>query len=216
MSNINIDIISMMRLLIILCTINNGIGLMNEAPYLLGTYLLRKTNDKAIISKYTYLILNEDDNFKLKTINLNGIFATKISKNGKFKFIKNYKTIFNPLYYLTINNKLNNIVADNDVKLIIKFNNINKYVYSFFGVEYPEIKYKQNSDYSIQKNIRVKQKDNTLYVSDIDNNLYYLFDLNQNLSMYKLPYVETAINNLLFTQLISFVINFILIKIINF
>lgn len=205
-----------MRILFLLfIIIKIGESLMNEAPYLLGTYLLRKTNDKAITSKYTYLILNEDNSFKLKTINLNRIFATKISKNGKFKFVKNYKTIFYLKYYLNKNNKLNNIIADNDVKLIINFNNINKYSYSFFGVEYPEIKYKQNSDYNICKNIRVRQKDYTLYINDIDNNLYYLFDLNQNLSMYKLPYVETAINNLLFTQLISFIINFILIKIIN-
>lgn len=206
----------MINLIILFTIINNSISLMNETPYLLGTYLLRKTNDKAIISKYTYLILNEDDSFKLKTINLNGIFGTKISKNGNFKIIKNYKTIFNPIYYLTINNKLNNILPDNDVELLINFNNINKYSYSFFGVEYPEIKYKQNSNYSIQKHIRVKQKINTLYITDIDNKFYYIFDLNQNLSMYKLPYVETAINNLLFTQIISFIINFILIKIISF
>jgi hypothetical protein len=98
---------------------------------------------------------------------------------------------------------------------IIIFNNIHKYTYSIFGIEFPEIRYKQIPNYNIKKNIRIKQKGYTLYVTDLDNENYYLFDLTHTLNYKRLPYVDTALNNLIFVQLFSFFLNLILVKIIS-
>ena len=206
----------MKSIFIISILINEVYSLMNEAPYFLGTYLLRKTNDKTFQSSYTYLILNENNNIKIKTINNNFLVATKISRTGSIEFIKNYKTILNPLYYLTFNKKLNNIIFDNDIEVIVKLNNINKYSYSFLGIEFPEIKYKQISNYNISKKIRIKQKDYSLYIIDDKNSFYYLFDIYQNLNINKLPYIEIPFNTLMITQIIGFMVNIILTKFFDF
>jgi hypothetical protein len=196
--------------LIIISFIQISNGLLNEAPYFMGTYLLRKTNDESLMSSYTYLILNDNNNIKLKSIIQNGPFATKISRTGSLKFINNLKTIFNPMYHITFNKKLNDIIVDNDVNLLVTFNNVNKYSYSVLGIEFPELKYKQISNYNINKKIRVRQKNYTLYVTD--DKYYYLFDLNSELIKGKLPYVEIPFNTLLFTQIFGFIINILLVK----
>lgn len=201
-------------ILIFLFLINKIHSLINEAPQFLGTYLLRKTNDLSIRNKYTYLILNENNNIKLKTVIQKGIFATKISRTGFIKFNKNYKTILNPFYYVTMHKKLNNIMFDNDIEISIQFNNIDKYSYSIFGIQFPEIKYKQNSNYYIQKKLRVRQKDYTFYVTDKYTMLYYIFDIS-NLATKKLPFIETPIGTLLFTQVFSFIANILLAKFLD-
>jgi hypothetical protein len=205
----------MNHLIVILLFVSYQISLsfLVEAPYFLGTYLLRKTNDKSLEDKCTYLILNDNNNIKLKSIRLNGIFATKISRTGTIEFVKNHKSIFNPLYFVILHKKLNNVMADNDIIINIRLNNVNKYSYSILGVEIPEIRYKQISNYNIQKKLRVRQKNYTLYVTD-DKNNYYLFDLNpyMNLNVNRLPFIETAFNTLLFTQIISFIVNLLIVK----
>ena len=196
--------------LIIISFIQISYGLINEAPYFMGTYLLRKTNDESLKSSYTYLILNDNNNIKLKSIIQNGAFATKISRTGSLKFINNLKTIFNPMYHITFNKKLNDIIVDNDINLLVTFNNVNKYSYSVLGIEFPEFRYKQISNYNINKKIRVRQKNYTLYVTD--DKYYYLFDLTTELKKGKLPYVEIPFNTLLFTQIFGFIINILLVK----
>lgn len=193
--------------------IDKTCSLLNEAPYFQGSYLLRKTNDNSIRHTYSYLILNDNNNIKFKTIIQKGIFATKISRTGTIHFNKNYKSIFNPLYFITINKKLNNIIFDNDVNITIQFNNVNKYSYSLFGIQFPEIRYKQISDYNLIKNIRVQQKEYTLFITDPSNNNYYIFDLNSNSE--KLPFTEIPINTLLFTQVFGFILNFLLVKFLD-
>jgi hypothetical protein len=204
-----------MLITIFISFIINTHSLINEAPQFLGNYILRKTNDLSLQDKYTFLVLNENNKIKLKTVTQQGIFAKKISRTGYINFNKNYKTIFNPLYFITMNNKLNNIMFDNDIDISITFNNIDKYSYSIFGIQYPEIKYKQNKNYCIQKKMRVKQKDYTFYIKDSYSGYYYIFDLTQNLDTRKLPYIETPINTLIFTQIFSFVANILLAKFLD-
>ena len=165
-------------------------------PFYLGNYILRKTNDPKLDNKYTYLSLNDND-IKLKTIIHNGIFSTKVSRNGQLFLKKNNFNIFNKY--------------DNDLDLIVKFNNINKYTSSFCGVEFPKIKY-ENTTYNITKKINIKQKNNSLYI--VDNNYYYLFDINYNI-FFELQYPETSLNTLLFTQIISFIINILLVQLFS-
>lgn len=203
----------MLIILLSLIIIQMSFSLMNESPYFLGTYLLRKTNDKSIKSTYTYLTLNENNSIKLKTIDQNGIFATKISRTGSIEFIKNRKTILNPIYHLTFNKMLNDVVMDNDIDIIVKFNSVNKYSYSVLGIEFPEIKYKEILNYNIEKLVRVKQKNYNFYITD--KQTYYLFDLCPNLIGNKLPYVETPINTLIFTQILGFISNLILVKFLD-
>lgn len=173
------------------------------SPYLLGTYLLRKTNDGAINTKYAYLILNDDNNIKLKTIVQNGVFGTKISKTGRIEYKTNVKNAIYKLFGI------------GSYDITVRFNNVNKYSYSFFGIEFPEIRYKQISNYNIERNMNVRYKDDTLYVSDKDLDNYYLFDLYGNLMMNRLPFVELSLNTLVMTQIISFVINLLLVKTIR-
>jgi hypothetical protein len=172
-----------------------------QSPYYLGAYILRKTNDKKIISKYTYLIINDDDNIKLKTINLNGIVATKVSRTGTI----NVKKEFN------FNLFKSKLVENYDVT--VKINNVNKYSYSFCGIEFPEFRYKQIANYNIQKNMKVKQINFTLFITDCDTDYYYIFDIYPFLNVNKQPYVETPMNTFLITQFLGFIINIALVKI---
>ena len=180
-----------------------------EPPYLLGTYLLRKTNDVSFDTKYTYLVINEN-NIKLKTIYNNLIVATKKSRSGSVSF---KKSCFEP--FKIVNKWINkqSFVPDNDVDLFVRFNSINKYTYSFFGIEFPEIKYEQITNYNLEKNIRVRVKGTTLFVTDDFNN-YYIFDMYpKNSFNMRLPYVETAIYTLLINQILGSAINLELMKI---
>lgn len=190
----------------------NSYAFMNEAPHFLGSYILRKTNDLTLNPKYTYLILNEN-NIKLQTITTTGIFGTKISRTGNIRFIKNYKTIFNPFYFITIGKKLNNMIVDNDLLIEVIFTNRNKYSYSLFGIQYPDFKYKSIAYNDRLKKLRIKQKNYTFYMYDEKNDYFYIFDLLKNFN--KMPYVEAQFNTLLFTQLISFISNLILVKLLD-
>jgi hypothetical protein len=175
----------------------------STSPYLLGTYLLRKTNDNGVKTNYAYLILNENDNIKFKTIIQNGVFATKISKTGHIE------------YKINIKNVCCAILGIRCYDIIVRFNNVNKYTYSFFGIEFPEIRYKQISNYNTEKIIVAKNEGNCIYIKD-KNGLYYLFDLYANISTNRLPYVETPFNTLIVTQIISFIINLFLVKSVQY
>lgn len=182
-----------------------------EPPYLLGTYILRKTNDISFDSKYTYLVLNENS-VKLKTIYQNWIIATKKSRTGSVTL---QSDLNRPKKFLDrlVNQK--KIVSDMDIDLVVRFNSLNKYTYSIFGIEFPEIKYEQITDYNIQKNIRVQVKGSTLYITD-DFGSYYIFDIFPTMNMStRMPYVETALYTLVFTEVITSMIDLGLMKLIN-
>lgn len=182
-----------------------------EPPYLLGTYILRKTNDISFDSKYTYLVLNEN-NVKLKTIYKNWIIATKKSRTGSVTLLND---VYRPRKILDRLINQRKIVSEMDVDLVVRFNSLNKYTYSVFGIEFPEIKYEQITDYNIQKNIRVQVKGSTLYITD-DFGSYYIFDICPSMDMpNRMPYVETALYTLVFTEVITTMIDLGLMKLIN-
>lgn len=162
-----------------------------SSPYLLGTYQLRHTNNKLLNTKYAYLILNDDNNIKLKTIIQNGIFATKVSKTGRIEYKTNIKNI------------ISRIFGFNNYDIIVRFNNVNKYSYSILGVEFPEFRYRQIANYNIEKNINVRYKDNTIYIKDYNINNYYIFDIYPSVSTYRLPYIDISFNTLIITQIIN-------------
>jgi hypothetical protein len=166
---------------------------------MIGKLELRSTNDPSLRSKYTYLIINDDDTIKLKTIFRKGIFAFKVSRTGKIKIIKNNF------------NFLNNI--DNNVNLFLNYTNVNKYSYSIFGIEIPEFRYEQITDYKVDKCINVKQKDNCLFVTDSRLKYYYIFDINNSKS--NLPYIDITLFTLISTQVTTFLINSLLLMLFN-
>ena len=172
-------------------------------PQLFGNYLLRKTNDATIKSKYAYLIINDNNNIKLKTIIQNNLFATKVSKTGTVEYVPNIKNMISMLFKIP------------NFDIIVKFNNVNKYSYSFFGIEYPELRYKQIANYNIQINMNIRYRDKTLFITDSEKGTYYLFDLYPNLVTNRLPYVEMPFNTFFVTQILGFIINILLVKFLD-
>ena len=171
-------------------------------PYIFGTYLLRTTNNVNIKSKYTYLIVNDKKNIKIKTIQESGFLATKTSKRGTVEIIPNFKNLISYIFKK----------SSYDIRIV--FNNVNKYSYSYFGIEFPEIKYKQISNYSSEIKLTIDYKHNTIFMVDEDK-FYYVFDLYPYIKTNKLPYIEMPFNTFLFSQLLSFVINLLLVRFFN-
>lgn len=171
----------------------------NKKTLFVGSWKLRTSND-VNFNYYVYLKLNIDNTFKLRSVKSNGIFAIKTSKYGKI----NYNLIYNLL-------KLNFIRKRSYFD--IEFKSINKYSYSIFGIEIPEIKFDSNEFYNINHKISVKYFDKSLYITNLETNKYYIFDMYNDKE--KKPYVEMSLNNLLFTQIFSFIINYFFVKIIN-
>jgi hypothetical protein len=179
--------------------------ILNELPFLLGPYNLRITNDnKFKRGLYTQLILNRDDEIKLKTTMFNGFIAYKTSRSGNITKWKNNNNLISNIKKIFSKNSINLINENNEISLTIQFNNINKYSYSILGIEFPEFKYKQDF-YNIRKDIIVKQKENTLYIEDNENSYYYIFDLAYPNE--KRPFTETQLNTFIFTQIVGIIIN---------
>ncbi len=168
-----------------------------DNPYVEGRWILRRTNDKKIENTFSFLDIYQNNIVKIKTIR-NGIINTKISRTGFISFIKKKNTF--------INKFINEI--DNEYDIIIIVNNVNSYSYSILGLEIPQIRYQQNTNYNVIKRINVKQKKNIMYIVDLDNKNYYLFDLNTN--NIKLPYIEISITTLILTELFDSFIKFII------
>lgn len=164
-----------------------------------GLWKLRFTNDKKL-NDYVFLQLNNDDSFVLRSVKSDGILATKTSKYGKINFDNNHNLI-----------RFNNFRKRSRMSIQIK--SINKFSYSLFGVEIPEIKYDSDDSYNIEHIIDVKNYDKTLFIRDIDTNKYYIFDITNGIE--KKPFVEMSFNTLLFSQFFGFLVNYILVKMIN-
>lgn len=181
---------------IFMLLINNLIinGFFNELYFLQGKWILRKSNDPKLKNKYTYFILNPNDEIKIKTIS-NGFVKTKTSRTGKIKLI----SIKNNFFKNSFNNNLKNLEEDNNLVFEIDINSSNSYSYSIIGVEVPQIKYKQNTYENLKRKLDIKQKDKTIYVKDLTTNLYYLFDLETQTK--KTPYIEISITTLVINEL---------------
>jgi hypothetical protein len=170
---------------------------MHNHIFYVGTWKLRISNDRRLNS-ITYLVLNIDNTFKIKTINSNGFIAIKTYKYGKLKL--------NKFKQLIKKSKSKNKINVNAI-----FDSQHKYSYSVFGIEVPEIKFEDYEYVNLNKNLDIICINNALLIKD--KYKYYLFDLIDNPD--KLPYIETSLNTMLFTQFFGFILNLILIKIIH-
>lgn len=169
-------------------------ALIINSPFLFGIWKLRLTNDIKLADTMVYLILDNSDKIKLKTIT-NGIFATKISKSGIIKKkVKNFSIFHN-----------------NKIELDAVFSRLNKYTYSIFGLEIPQIKLIGNETYNITKNVIITHKYSSLYIIDNNNKNYYIFDQFSD----KLQIPSASLTFMLANQLIGFVVNLILVKLLH-
>lgn len=166
----------------------------NKLYFLQGTWTLRKSNDPKLKDKFTYFLLNTDNEIKIKTIS-NGLVKVKISRTGNVKLIK----INNIFLKNQFDNSLKNLKEDNNLNCELTINSVNSYSYSILGIEIPQIRYKQNTYNDLIRKINIKHKDKTIYITDIDNDKYYLFDLDTH--MKKTPYIEISITTLIITEL---------------
>lgn len=160
-------------------------------PHLLGTWTLRSTNDKYLLDGFTYLVLHNDDTIKLKTIYQEGIIGVKKSRSGN----------------------INNIRINNSTILLnITYNTYIKYSQSILGIQIPEFK-SNEINYSMNKELSIDIIDKTLLIKDIYLPLYYLFDL--QVGKIKSPLIETGMNTLVFTQVLSFFLNLVMVNLIH-
>jgi hypothetical protein len=165
--------------------------LFNTFPHLLGTWILRSTNDKFLSDGFTYLVLKDDNTIKLKTIYQEGIIGVKKSRYGKIENIK---------------------YNESKILLNITYNCYMKYSQSILGIQIPEIK-SDEIDYTIKKELTIDIIDKTLLIKDSNLPVYYLFDL--QIGKIKSPLIETCINTLIFTQIVSFFLNLMLANFIH-
>jgi hypothetical protein len=166
--------------------------LLNINPFLIGTWILRYTNDAQLKNGNSYLILNYDNNLKFKTTYSEGIFGKKKSRSGL----------------------INNILIDNnDIIVLVKYNTCTEYSQSILGIKIPDIK-SNDYEYIIERQLKIKHKDNSLLIKDIKSDFYYLFDL--ELCKTKTEISDTKINTLIISQIISFFLNLFLAYLIHF
>lgn len=202
-------------LTIILVILEYSNSLMEKFPFFIGKWVLRATDDNNFKTDNTYLIINKNDSLKFKSTYFNGFVAVKDSRSGK---ITNYKSNNKNINIINIftnkKNEFNLLKETNNIDITLKYKSKNSYSYSIFGIEIPEIKKPNQNPYNVEKNFNVKQNDKSIFVTDKDNNKYYLFDLNTLVNT-RLPYVEIPINTLIITQIFGFIINLLIVKIIN-
>ena len=159
--------------------------------FLLGTWILRSTNDKFFKDGYTSLKLYDDEKLKIKSIYQVGIIAEKKSISGEINIISN---------------------TENTVLIDVIYSKYNIYSHSAFGIQIPEIKSK-NRTFTIKKKFEAKFMDNSLLISDTKTQLYYLFDL--QISQTKSPYIEISFSTFIFSQFFGILLNLFLMDLIN-
>jgi len=163
-------------------------------PYLYGTWMLRYTDDEKLIPIQSYLIIKDNTNIKLRTVRMNWIFATKISKTGKIQNIRyNY--------------------FQRKIDIDVQFNQVNKYSYSILGIEIPEFRYEQIKEYKLSKKLSIQEYEKILYMIDKDTKYSYIFDL--LLYNTKLPYIEMSIYTFIFSQFFGVFINLLILYLIK-
>ena len=154
--------------------------------FILGNWILRSTNDNKLKEGYTFLVINDDDTVKLKTIYNDNIVVYKRSISG--------------------NIKINNTVSEN-ILLNINYNRYTKYTHSIFGIQLPELIIKKKH-ININKKYKGELVDNSLLITDTRTPLYYLFDLQIN--KFKSPYIEISLYTFIFSQFIGILLSNIL------
>jgi hypothetical protein len=208
--------------------------------FLLGTWVLRASNDNFYKNGYTSLRLYDDNTLKLKTIYKKGTFAEKKSISGNINIIS---------------------TTEDSTILEITYSKYNIYYHSAFGIQIPEIKSK-NRTFTIKRKFEAKIIDNSLLILDTKSSfyskktivlngesisnfsthkvngesisnfsthkvngesisnfsthqipLYYLFDL--QISQTKSPYIEISFSTFIFSQMFSILLNLFLMNMIN-
>lgn len=156
------------------------------SKFMLGTWLLRATNDKYINSKNgIYYIEIYEDFIKFKHIYNKGLIMEKKSVTGTINIVDSDLT-------------------KNTATVDIIFNQYNIYSHSIFGIELPELKSKYRN-FSIKKKITTELHDNSLLIHDSKIPLYYLFG--QQNGKIKSPFIEISYNTFLFSQLVGILLN---------
>jgi hypothetical protein len=136
---------------------------------------------------YTYIVIEDDNNVKLKNIYTDNLLTIKKSTSGTFNILEYDK--------------------NEDTAIIdITYNKYNIYSHSIFGVQLPEIKSK-NRTFNIKRKVNAKIIENSLLINDSKTPLYYLFDL--QIGKIRSPFIEISFNTFIFTQLFGILLNLI-------
>ena len=189
------------KLLYIFMLFGNINAFIHNFSLLEGNWILRSTNDLKFKEKYVYLVLKSYNDLKIKSIS-NGIVRKKISRSAYLILKKNN----NPLFKFYNLSRYYNFDEDNNIDFELIINKYNTYSYSLFGLEIPQIKYNQIINYNVKLNINVKHKGNTLFIKNLDNELYYIFDLTTNVKPL-LPYIEISITTFLVSKILDIMIS---------
>ena len=160
-------------------------------PLIYGTWLLRNTNDFNVENQMNYLIINNDNTVKFKSLDSSYLIGIKKSRTAEYKIL----------------NK-----TDDSFGINFKYLKKNTYTYSFLGIEIPEVKTK-SENYKNDRNLTLNLYNNVLLIYDIDDSLYYIFDL--YLGKIKYPNTETQFYTFLFTQLFGIIIGIIINKLVG-
>ena len=160
---------------------------LSYSKFILGNWILRATNDNYLTSRnaYTYIIISDNNNIKLKSIYNEGLITVKKSTTGTYNIID-----------LDINN--------NTAYIDVIYNKYNIYSHSLFGIQLPEIK-SQNKIIMNKRRINVELIDNSILVNDEKTPLYYLFDL--QIGKIKSPYIEISLYTFIFSQFVGILLN---------
>jgi len=163
---------------------------LSYSKFILGNWILRATNDNYLTSRnaYTYIIISDNNNIKLKSIYNEGLITVKKSTTGTYNIID-----------LDINN--------NTAYIDVIYNKYNIYSHSLFGIQLPEIK-SQNKIIMNKRRINVELIDNSILVNDEKTPLYYLFDL--QIGKIKSPFIEINLNTFIFSQIFGLLLSSII------
>jgi len=161
-------------------------------PLIYGTWLLRNTNDRKIDNSLNYLIINDNETIKFKSLEYNYFYGIKNSRTAMIQNITNYD--------------------NNTYNIEFKYFKKNTYTYSLFGIEIPEIRTK-SEEYYKEKNLTLNLYNNILLIIDNDLSIYYIFDL--YLGKIKYPNIETQFNTFIFTQIFGILIGILINKLID-
>ena len=180
---------------------------LSYSKFILGNWVLRATNDNYLNSKnaYTYIIISDNNNIKLKSIYNEGFITVKKSTTGIFNIID---TDINNNNNNNNNTDINNNTNNNNIAYVdVIYNKYNIYSHSLFGIQLPEIK-SENKIIMNKRRIKVELIDGSILVNDDKTPLYYLFDL--QIGKIKSPFIEIYFNTFIFSQIFSLLLSSII------
>ena len=163
------------------------------APLLYGTWLLRHTNDPQVGKGMNYLLIQDVNTVKFKTL----------TSQEKWIGVKKSRT--------AIVHMLEQEKSNNTYTIGFQYQKKNVYTYSFLGIEIPEVQ-TESMEYRDEKNLTVQVKERILLVEDHASSLYYVFDL--YLGNIRYPHIETTWSTFLFTQLFGILIGILINKLL--